>query len=226
MDKSAFLTRQIDILPTEKLDLDIYIVGAGAIGSQVTICLTKMGFENIKVFDFDKVDEENMNCQWYGPADIGRYKVLSLVDNARFLSGVEIEGIIDKVVPEKRFDELPDILISAVDSMKVRKELWDTYKDSGVKWFIDPRMAVEEGLVYTANLRDDESKERYEASLYTDDEAVDEACTAKATMYCAMMISGQVAKFVKDIAVEETVSHTVQWNIKEDAYLSFGRSPN
>ena len=224
--RQSFLTRQEDILPSEKLGLDIFIVGAGAIGSQVTVCLAKMGFQNLTVYDFDKVDEENMNCQWYGPGDIGSLKVDALKENVERLTGVLIDHQPHRVVPEERFKELPEVLISAVDSMKVRKELWDTYKDSGVRWFIDPRMAAEEGLVYTVDLRSEESKTRYEGSLYDDSEAADEPCTAKATMYCAMMLAGQVSKFVKDIAVEEVSSHTVQWNIREDAYLSFGRSPN
>jgi molybdopterin/thiamine biosynthesis adenylyltransferase len=214
----------MDILPPEKLAINIHIVGAGAIGSQVAMCLAKMGFDELTVYDFDKVDEENVNCQWYGPGDIGKLKGEALRENVERLSGTTIDFWDRKVDAENKLNGLPDLLVAAVDSMKVRQELWAQYKDSGIRWYIDPRMSAEEGLVYLVDLRDEESMKRYEASFYSDDEAVEENCTAKSTMYCAMMLSGQVAKLVKDIAVEDKMSHTIQWNIREDAYLSYGRS--
>jgi len=217
-----YLTRQMDILPPSKLGLEIAIVGAGAIGSQTAMCLAKMGFTLISVYDFDVVDEENMNCQWYGPSDIGSSKVTAIIDNVEALTNVIIGGYEQRVDSENRIKGTPDVIICAVDSMKVRSELWDMYKDSAIKWWIDPRMGAEEGLLYGVNLREETSKIRYEKTLYTDDEAVQEACTAKATMYCAMILSGQVAKKVKDIAVEDPVNHTLMMNIKKDDYLSFG----
>lgn len=221
--ETLHLTRQMDILPTSALSLDIGIIGAGAIGSQVAMCLAKMGFESIDVYDFDIVDDENMNCQWYGPHQIGKNKVTALFDNINNLTGTKINPVPTRVRGTLDIVRTDEIMICAVDSMKVRSELWKVFADSGIRWWIDPRMGAEEGMVYTVDVRDDESRSRYEKTLYSDDEAVQEACTAKATMYCAMMLSGQVSKIVKDIAMEDNISHTIQWNVRQDAYLSFGR---
>lgn len=221
--KTIFLTRQMDILPPDCTNLDIAVIGAGAIGSQVTLCLAKMGFQYITVYDFDMVDDENMNCQWYGPSDIGSNKTSALVKNVEDLTGVKINEESRAVNKDLPIEGSPDIIICAVDSMKVRNEIYNMYKKTLVKWWIDPRMGAEEGLVYTVDLSSDKEKERYEKTLYTDDESVQEACTAKATMYCAMILSGQVSKKVKDIAVKDDINHTLMMSIKNDDFLSFGR---
>ena len=220
--KTTYLTRHQDILPTDKCGMEIAIVGAGAIGSQVTLCLAKMGFTDITVYDYDTVDEENMNCQWYGPEDIGFKKVDSLRDQVERMTGVTITTSDTKVGSDTGpLLGQPDLIICAVDSMEVRASLWAAYQDSGVRHWVDPRMGAEEGLLYYVDVRSQRDRDRYEKTLYTDEEASSEPCTAKSTMYCAMMLAGHVAKLVKDMAVESEVIHTVHWNIRENAYVSY-----
>lgn len=220
--RAYFLTRQADIIPPASLGTFTTIIGAGAIGSQAAMCLSKMGFYNLFIYDMDVVSEENMNCQWYGPADIGSYKVIALNRNIKALTGLNVDISTDKV--DGDLDEVPEVIICAVDSMESRKEIFQSNRNSGARWFIDPRMGAEEGALYCVDLKDDKSISRYEKTLYSDEEAVQEACTAKATMYCAMMLSGHVAKAVKDISIGEKPSHSIHWNIREDAYLSYGRN--
>lgn len=215
--RAEFLVRQADILSEEQLEQSISVVGAGAIGSQVVMCLAKMGFEDISVFDFDTVSEENISNQWFGVADIGERKVVALANLVDDMTGVDIRGYNEEVKEEHTLNGA-DIVIAAVDSMKVRNILWNIVKNSlEVKYFIDPRMSAEEGAVYCVDLSDEKSKERYEKTLYTDDEAVSERCTAKATMYCSMLLSGQVCKTVKDLVVKDKYAHTVHWNVKANA---------
>jgi len=221
--RKEFLTRHADLLPWENLGLSIAIIGAGAVGSQVALCLAKLGFDDIHVYDFDTVDEENMNCQWYGPEDIGKLKADCLFHQVYRMTGTEINTHARRVEAGSGLEGMPDIVICAVDSMKARAELWDAF-GRAAKWWIDPRMSAEEALIYTVNPRDRAECQRYVKTLYSDEESVQESCTAKATMYCAMMLAGHVAKFVKDIAVEDSPSHTVQWNIKQDAYLNYRRT--
>ena len=97
------------------------------------------------------------------------------------------------------------IIISAVDSMSARKAIWEAHKDYpfGVRAIIDPRMGAEHALLYVMNPGDEADIEAYERSLYADDEAVQEPCTAKATIYTANMLAGLVCKAVKDLSDAE-----------------------
>lgn len=219
--KSEYLTRQTDIIPLDRTGMSIAVIGAGAIGSPVATCLAKMGFEDIQIYDDDEIDEENINCQWYGPRDVTLKKVDRLTETIEGLTGVKTFIFKKRVNKDNWLNSSVDLIICAVDSMEARKEIYEKASLDGTKWFIDPRMSAEEGLIYTVDMRDPERKANYEKTLYTDGEAVEERCTAKATMYCAMMLAGHVAKNVKDIAVEDQFSHTVIWNIKANDYLSF-----
>lgn len=211
------LTRQYDILPPEKTSVPITIIGAGAIGSLTTLSLAKMGFSDITIYDFDEIEVENMNCQFYRFKDIGSKKVFALQDLIKDFTGVEI-----KAIPEKYESGIfKGIVISAVDSMAVRKLIWDNHRGKTIntKYIIDPRMGAEEAMMYTMNPMDLKDIESYEKTLYTDDNAVHERCTAKATMYTASMLSGLVAKSVKDIVTEGQIPRVAIWSIKHNDFM-------
>lgn len=208
------LTRQYDLLPPEKTDVQINVIGAGAIGSFTVLALAKMGFSQIKVFDFDKIEVENMNCQFYRFSDIGKHKVLALQELVKDFTNVEIEAVADKY----EGGQLPGIVISAVDSMAVRKMIWDNHKELAfqTKFIIDPRMGAETAMLYTMSPTDEADVASYDATLYSDEDAMSERCTAKATMYTACMLSGLVAKSVKDIVTDGPYPRNALWSIKDN----------
>jgi molybdopterin/thiamine biosynthesis adenylyltransferase len=218
--ENAHLTRQINLIPMSILEEPITIVGAGAVGSFTTLSLAKMGFTNITVFDFDKIDVENMNCQFYRFKDIGRYKVEALQDLVEDFTRVEINAR-NELYQTGTFK---GIVVSAVDSMKVRKTIWDNHKEISfqTKLIVDPRMAAEYALIYAVKPMDIKDFDSYEKALYTDDNAVQEDCTSKATMYTATMLAGQVCKVIKDFLVKDTpYARTTMWDIKNNTYKSF-----
>lgn len=212
------LTRQLDILPIHTLGEQITVIGAGAIGSFVVLSLVKMGFENITVFDFDTVDVENMNCQFYRFSDIGKPKVLALAELVFDFTGVKIEAINKKYEGGK----FPGIVIPAVDSMKVRELVWNEHSmlSPSTKYVIDPRMSAETALMFTMNPMNERDNESYRNTLYTDADAVQERCTAKSTMYTVLSISGLVAKTVKDIVTGHPYPRVTMWSIKDNQYTS------
>lgn len=219
--KDEFLTRQWDLLPPDKTKARVTIVGAGAIGSQVVLCLAKMGFKDLVVYDDDVVTEENINCQWYGPGQVDNKKVVALMYTVQSMTGLIINTNTNKFTSTSE-DNNSVIVVAAVDSMEARKVIWERAKKFfKIKYFIDPRMSAEEGAIYTVSMEDEKSCKAYEKSLYADSESVAEACTAKATMYCAMLLGGQVAKNVKDIVVDEIPAKTILWNIRKNAVQVF-----
>jgi len=211
LTENDHLTRQSDIIPRENLNERITIIGAGAIGSWVALSLAKMGFEQLTVFDDDIVSIENMNCQFYPYKGIGEPKVKVLHSLVKAFANVEIEGFNRRYAPGT---QLHGIVISAVDSMEARKMIWEEAKKSStVSMVIDPRMGAETSLLYIMNPKDAKDVASYEKTLYSDANAVQERCTAKATIYTANLLAGQVCKGVKDLACSTPYTRLSQWDI-------------
>ena len=218
-DLSAQLTRQSDLIPEKVLRVPIAIVGCGAIGSWTTLLLAKMGLQNLIVFDYDDVEIENINSQFFSMADIGHPKIVALTRKIYEFTTIPITGY------DEKFDFIPNdvkIVISAVDSMMSRQEIYKICKESKRSLFlIDPRMAIETALVYTCDLKNKKQRENYENSLYNDGQAVQERCTAKSTAYTANLIAGQITKIVKDYITNSPYIKTLQWDIAKNIMLSF-----
>lgn len=215
------LTRQMGIIPTDLLNKRVRIIGAGAIGSWVTLSLAKMGVKSLKVIDFDKVEKENLNSQFYRGHDVGEYKVDALRSLVYGFTEVYITVCRDKFSDSVQGD--PEIVISAVDSMSARRDILNAHKKRGssARFLIDARMGAEIALLYVVNLKDKKEVESYEKSLYSDEEAVQERCTEKAIIYTANMLSGLVCKAFKDILTRKDYVRRVRWSIKEDQIRAF-----
>ena len=224
MDFKERLVRQSELIPFEKLDQKITIVGAGAIGSFTSLSLAKVGFQHQTVFDPDHVDTANMNCQFYRTADIGKNKVEALTELVKDFTSVEIAAFPVPLMPKMQIPDT-DILISAVDSMEVRKELWERAKaDRRVKWYIDGRMTGEFALLYCMNPKLPKDIEAYEKTLYSTEQAHHGKCTEKATMYCVNLIAGLMTKMVKDIATEfPTYTRIISWDLSHNSYMGFNK---
>lgn len=216
--KPEYLTRQFDLIPLEKQGLSIAIVGAGAIGSFVALSLAKMGYGNIKAYDFDTIDTENMNCQFYPIGSIGEDKVVALKSLINQFTGIKIQCFNEKIEDATNINT--DILIASVDSMGVRKMLAST---ASFKYFIDPRMSAEYA---TMDVVPRDKIAKHIENMYSDDEAVQERCTAKSTMYTVQLIAGQVAKAVKDISLDCDYIKTFDWNIAKNSIISWSSNGN
>lgn len=213
------LTRQLDLIPIDVLGERITIIGAGAIGSWTTLALAKMGFEDLTVFDFDKVDTVNLNSQFFPRAAVGRPKVEVLAELTREFTGVSINACNSKYEQ----GQFPGIVISAVDSMAVRSLVWENHVNRAplTRAIIDPRMGAEQALLYVVKPMDEKDQASYTKSLYSDESAVQERCTAKATIYTANLLSGLVCKAVKDLLTRPDYLRTAQWDIAGNELFAF-----
>ena len=222
MGENLHLTRQRDLIPMEVLETPINIIGAGAIGSFTALALAKMGFTNITAIDYDCIDIENMNCQFYRFKDIGKPKVMALQELIEDFTRVKITAINDMWTG----DILNGIVICAVDSMEARKKVFDAHNRKAYQTMaiIDPRMGAETALMYVYKPTSPSELDEYAKTLYSDEDAVQERCTAKATMYTACMLSGLVAKTVKNIVCKEESSRNLIWDINKDDMIAMKRA--
>lgn len=214
-----YLQRHLDILPPEKCEVPVTVIGAGAIGSMTVLQLVKMGFSDVTVYDFDTVSEENMSCQWFRIKDIGKSKVNALQELIEDFTNIKI-----KVVDGKWDGQVCDgYVITAVDCMATRKQAFDTHVQLGfkTKYIIDPRMSAERALLYVMAPNYTKDVDAYKKAWYSNESSTQESCTSKATMYTACMISGLVCKAMKDLVTDNPYPRVTFWNIKGDNFQSW-----
>lgn len=177
------ITRHRSIFNPSDFTENINIIGCGATGSWMAMCLSKIGVMSIDLWDFDKVEDHNVANQIFKQSDIGRFKVDALKD-------VLISTNEDMKVSTHNIAVSGDTVLSGfvfvlTDTMKSRKEIYNgciKYKPK-VKGFIETRMGVSEGQIYTINSHNLEKLKFYEATLmYDDDSAEVSACGTSITV--------------------------------------------
>jgi molybdopterin/thiamine biosynthesis adenylyltransferase len=193
--------RQLDIIdPNEDITEPVTIIGAGGIGSPTVLSLTKMGVREIEVYDYDRIEEHNLPNQFFRIKDIGTEKVKALKSIVKDFTGINIKAYSEMFNGQ---DIEPGIVISGVDSMQSRKEIWEQVKyNVDAKLYIDARMLGEVCRIYTINPSTPSDISFYEKTLYDDPENEDnEHCTNRAVIYnvfmIASLISNQVKRFYK-----------------------------
>lgn len=214
------LTRQADLIPISILDTPVTVIGAGAIGSFVVLQLAKMGFHNITVYDFDKIEIENMNSQFYQFSDIGKQKVKALTELVYNFTEIRIKGVNERYGEKSECS--PGIVISAVDSMKVRKVIWESVSGLNDIWLLDPRMGALDCALYVVKTSDLAECREYDKTLRKDEDSVSERCTAKATIFTANLLSGLVSKSVVDCLSGVPIKSAL-WSIQHNDLQVFNR---
>lgn len=214
-------TRQLDIISPERLQTPITVIGVGGIGSPTTIVLAKMGCANITAYDPDVVEEHNLPNQIYRLSDVDQPKVVALQKICQDFSGTKITPRQEEVNGQR----LSGIVISAVDSMESRRIIWEKSirNRPEVLWYIDARMGYidkelggdgEVGEFYTVrplNLNDQQS---YEATLFSDEQAVPVPCTAAAVIYNVFWIAALIGNQVKKLIKGEEYFKEIKFGLK------------
>jgi len=187
-------SRQADIVPRERiLNCTATIIGVGAIGRQVALQLTAIGVPHLQLIDFDSVETSNLATQGFLQKDLKRPKVDVTADFVREMNhDLNVEVIFERF---KRSTPVGNCVFACVDSIEIRKLIWDAVKDK-VNFFVDGRMSAEVLRVITAC--DEQSRKHYSQTLFTAQEAHTGPCTAKTTIYCANIAAGfMLAQFTK-----------------------------
>lgn len=201
-------TRQTGIIHPEKLTMPIQIVGAGGIGGWTSLALAKMGCENIKVTDFDTVEDGNLGSQIFSLGDLGSKKVEALKDKVSMMTGLDIYAEHDYFGNTAFSLEDGHIVIGAVDNIQTRKDIFREWKmyipradsTSPKFWFIDGRMARNEIQIYTMSSHDLDKIAEYESTLHSQDEIEPIPCSERAVVYNVFVVAGLITSIVAKIA--------------------------
>lgn len=100
--------------------MKITLVGVGALGSHVALFLRNEG--DLKVIDFDRVEQKNVLSQLHGKPGVGKNKVQSIQQTMNFLFGLKVDGVSNKLVADN-VDQLlggADLIIDCLDNAAAR----------------------------------------------------------------------------------------------------------
>jgi molybdopterin/thiamine biosynthesis adenylyltransferase len=224
----SHLTRQLTLIPVDELQKHtVHIIGAGAIGSFTALALAKMGVEAITVWDFDEVGVENISCQIYGAKHMGMPKVRALGDIIKSLTEVTIGECPVRVTAEE-VPHLHGIVVLAVDTMKARKDIATAIGKVGVhaKLLIDPRMGAEKYNQIMVAPHTEEFRAYLINDMYSDRVVANAPCTAKATVYTALLASGMIAKSIKNYIMGQPYPRELMWDIASTSETSLVMFPH
>jgi molybdopterin/thiamine biosynthesis adenylyltransferase len=198
-------TRNLDLTGGDLSSHKILICGLGSVGSYTSHCLARTGFLEQTCIDMGDVDIENIGPQFYGENQVGLPKVGAHVQNMdRMINNNGVQGIHWKLGESKVADlELigkVNIIVLAVDSMKVRKYMYDILRIAGFKGLVlDARMGISFLNIYTFTL---DNASKYGATLFSDSEAIETPCTNKATAFCSFtsgaLLTKEIIRWIKN----------------------------
>ena len=214
--------RQEGLCPVQALqDLHITMIGCGAIGSFTALALAKMGAGNMTLYDPDTVEIHNLSTQFFTNADLGRPKVIALADQLRTMTETTVTAIPDAYTDQP----LEGLVISALDSMDARRRVWRHVRGNrDIALYADSRMGAMVGQVLIVRPGSPIEEDVYRRTLHTQQEALQEPCTARSIVHTVLGISSIVAGIVRAHVVGEQVPREVTQDFRLGALLIEGRA--
>lgn len=198
------IQRHVDVIDPGDWTKPIHIIGAGATGSWVTLFLSKLGFSDVRVHDFDDIEEHNLPNQCFKHEQVGKNKALAISEIATEF-GTPVKHTNQEVTGE----DLSGIVVVLTDSMSSRKEIFDNVKlKHRVDYLIETRMDYNNGRIYCFNPQVLADVQRYNSTLYSDEEADlasgPSACGASQTVigtsaYIASLVIWRIINYVNEV---------------------------
>lgn len=177
------LSRHITVFNPASVKNDIHIIGVGATGSFVAMELARMGCPVINIYDFDDVEIHNIPNQYYDTGDLGKLKAEALTDKLRLINPDITVNVGKEAVTPEDISKMSGYVFLLVDSMKVRKELWEAAKankDLINVW--ESRLGSDQARVYSLPIEEGKDYSKYEQDFYDDDNAEMSACGTSITV--------------------------------------------
>ena len=211
-------TRQVRIFNPEEQKSKIHILGAGSTGSFIALTLAKLGFEDITIYDFDKIEAHNIPNQFYRTEDIGKEKLDAIKEIVKDFSDLDIN--IEKGKIDKNTDigiEINSIVVFCLDNIKTRKLVYEQIKDYPVV-LVDTRLGGEAYQIYSFNLGDEEKKKEYEAQLKAP--TTEAVCGEKSIIYTILSIASETSNIIKKIDKGESYPYVLKRSMRGYRILS------
>ena len=142
-----------------------------------------MGVPVINIYDFDNVELHNIPNQYYDTEDLSLNKVDALEIKLKKINPDITVNKANKAVTQDDIKEMSGYLFLLVDSMKVRKELWETAKNNlNIINVWESRLGSDQARVYSLPIEKDKDYSKYEQDFYEDENAEVSACGTSITV--------------------------------------------
>lgn len=107
--------------------LPVVICGAGALGSNLAVNLTRSGFRKLRVIDRDRVEQQNIGTQVYSLEDVGGLKAEILRNLIYREVGEDVDARAEELVERNIAKLLKEstLIIDAFDNSASRKLVYD-----------------------------------------------------------------------------------------------------
>lgn len=139
------------------------IAGCGGLGSNAAVALVRAGVGKLVLVDFDKVEESNLNRQYYFQSDLGKKKVNALSKILKSINPyVQLEVYDTELRPENVIEIFGkvDLLIEAFDKAESKQWLIEAWCEN----FLDKPIICGNGLSGLG--RTDELKVFHSGNIY------------------------------------------------------------
>lgn len=157
------ISKHLDFFNPIDCNLPVHIIGVGAIGSHVAEILARLGFNDFKIYDFDKVEPKNLANQMFVHADIGQEKVYSVME---MIHSINPTAILHGHTQGWKGQPLDGIVILSVDSVEVRQQIVErNYFNNRISIMMDFRMGLSDSQHYAADWKDEKQKESFRNSM-------------------------------------------------------------
>lgn len=104
----------------------VAICGLGGLGSNIAVCLARVGIGRLILIDFDKVDISNLHRQQYNFSQVGKFKTEALGENLRKINPfINLETHTIKITEDNAFSLLnkAKIICEAFDNSQTKAML-------------------------------------------------------------------------------------------------------
>ena len=110
-------------------DKVVGIAGCGGLGSNCAMALARTGLGHLVLADHDKLEEANLNRQYFFRDQLGAYKATALKDNIhRVEPEARVEAHITKLVPASVIELFADcdVIVEAFDTDHAKQMIIET----------------------------------------------------------------------------------------------------
>lgn len=199
---------------------EIHLIGAGGISNHVLLILNELGARTVHVWDDDVVAGHNRPNQFmFTKKDIGQPKVDAMV---RFAERQDWDTV---VVPHQervhvKVDILCGIVISGVDSIESRRDIWQAVQKTKVyiPLYLDGRITDEFSHIFDVDPCDSVRVERYEKSLVSAPKSnAARNCTTRENPHSAFDIAKSVSTHLTLFLRGQTAKEAVYRNLLQEA---------
>lgn len=175
---------------------EVTLIGCGGIGASALPTLATLGIPNITIWDPDMVEPRNLaSTILFGPDDVGKSKV-EVAQRELLRLGAKTVTIHDELFdPDVHGNALNGIVISGVDSMSARKQIWKAIAWNGlVPLYLDGRIGGEQLQLNIVNPVDPDDVAWYEEhQLFDDANAAPLPCAVRNVVYPSATLGGVMA---------------------------------